>query len=224
MLIKDFMSTNVVTVDPDSSIVRANNLLKEKKIRRLCVVEKDKLVGIVTDSDIKQATPSKATTPSVGQIVYILSSGRIKDIMTKAPMTIEADMTLDDAALMMLDNKISSLPVLEEERLVGMITESDIFKALVIFTGVYQRGVKFGFEVPDKPGSIMEVTDTIRSYGGRIVSILTSYENARSGYSNVYLRAKGINSENLPLLKEHLQLRFQVLYMKPTDTTLRRAS
>lgn len=220
MLIKDFMSTNVVTVDPDSSIVRANNILKEKKIRRLCVVKEDKLIGIVTDSDIKQATPSKATTPSVGQIVYVLSSGRIKDIMTKAPKTIAADMTLDDAALMMLDNKISSLPVMENGRLVGMLTESDIFKALVIFTGVYQGGIKFGLEVPDKAGATMEVTDTIRSYGGRIVSILTSYENARSGCKNVYLRAKGITNENLAPLKEHLQVRFQVLYISGSTKRL----
>jgi acetoin utilization protein AcuB len=204
--------------------VTANKLLKEKKIRRLCVVEGEKLVGIVTDSDIKEATPSKATTPSVDQVVYVLSSGRIKDIMTKAPLTIEADMTLDDAALMMLDNKISSLPVMENGRLVGMITESDIFKALVIFTGVYQRGIKFGFEIADKPGSIREVTDTIRSYGGRIVSLLTSYENARSGYRNVYIRAKGISNEKVALLKEDLHQRFTVLYIKETTKRPSRSS
>jgi acetoin utilization protein AcuB len=105
---------------------------------------------------------------------------------------------------------------MEEGRLVGIITESDIFKALVIFTGVYQGGIKFGFEVSDKHGSIKKVTDTIRSYGGRIVSILTSYENARSGHRNVYLRAKGITNENVTLLKKHLQHRFKVLYVSET--------
>jgi len=214
MLIKEFMSTNVITVDPDASIVKANKILKEKGIRRLCVVKEDRLVGIVTDSDIKQATPSKTTTPSVGQIVYILSKGRIKDIMTKNPITIEADKTLDDGALIMLDDKISSLPVMENGHLVGIVTESDIFKALVMLTGVHQGGIKFGFEVVDKPGSIKEPTDVIRSHGGSVVSILTSYENAKNGFRNVYIRAKGITAVNLKPLKESLQHKFQVLYVK----------
>jgi len=152
MLIKEFMSPNVVTVDPESSIVRANKILKEKGIRRLCVVKEDRLVGIVTDSDIKHATPSKTTTPSVGQIVYILSKGRIKDIMTKDPITVGAGMALDDAALIMLENRISSLPVMENNRLIGIITESDIFKALVMLTGVHQGGIKFGFELSGRTG------------------------------------------------------------------------
>jgi len=217
MFIKNIISTDVVTVKPESSIVEANKIFKEKRIRRLCVVEGDKLIGIVTDSDIKEATHSKATSSSVDQIVYFLPKGRIKDIMTKDPITIEADRTLDDAALTMLNNRISSLPVVEKERLVGIITESDILQALVMLTGVRQGGIKFGFALPDKPGSIKEVTDVIRSHGGRIVSILTSYETAKNDFRDVYVRAKGIATENEEPLMENLQHKFPFLHVKEVE-------
>jgi acetoin utilization protein AcuB len=214
MLVKNWMSPNVITVSPDTSIVEAADILKEKRIRRLCVVKGKRLVGIVTDADIKEASPSDATTLSIHEMAYLLSRVKVKEIMTKDVITINSEATLDDAAVLMLKNKISSLPVMEKGDLVGIITESDLFKAFVTLTGVYQGGVQFGFELPDKPGSIKDVADVIRSYGGRMVSILTSYEDAREGFRNVYIRIKQLDAKKLKDLRDELSGKFRVLYVR----------
>jgi acetoin utilization protein AcuB len=213
MLVKNWMSTDVVTASPDTRLHDAADLLKTYRIRRLCVVKGDKLVGIVTDSDIKEASPSDATTLSIHELAYLLTQVKLKEILTKDPITIAADKTIDDAAVIMLKYRISSLPVMEGSRLVGIITESDIFKALVTLSGVYQGGIQFGFELVDRPGSIKEVADVIRSYEGRMVSILTSYENARQGFRNVYIRVKGLGNKKLHQLKEALAPKFRILYV-----------
>jgi len=213
MLIKNWMSTDVVTASPETGLVEAADLLKAHRIRRLCVVKGKKLVGIVTDSDIKEASPSDASTLTMQEMAYLLTKVKLKEIMTKDPIAIDADKTIDDAVVIMLRQRISSLPVMEGRRLVGIITESDIFKTLVTLTGVYQGGVQFGFELADKPGSIKEVADVIRSYGGRMVSILTSYENAREGFRNVYIRAKGLEHKKVKDFEEELARKFQILYV-----------
>jgi acetoin utilization protein AcuB len=212
MLVKYWMSPDVVTINPDSSLVEAAELLKEKRIRRLCVVKGKKLIGIVTDADLKEASPSDATTLSIHEMAYLLSKVKIKDIMTKKPITIEVDKAIDDAAVVMLKNRLSSLPVMDKKHLVGIITESDIFKALVALTGVHQKGVQFGFELEDKSGTIKDVGDIIRSHGGRMVSILTSYEDAREGFRNVYIRVKGLGAKKMKDLQDELNRRFRVFY------------
>jgi acetoin utilization protein AcuB len=212
MLVKHWMTPDVITVDPDCSLVEAADILKEKRIRRLCVVKGKKLVGIVTDADLKEASPSDATTLSIHEMAYLLAKVKIKDIMTKNPITIDVDKAIDEAAVVMLKNKLSSLPVMDKKNLVGIITESDIFKALVALTGVHQKGVHFGFELEDKSGTIKDVGDIIRSHGGRMVSILTSYEDAREGFRNVYIRVKGLETKKMNELKEDLSRRFRVFY------------
>ncbi len=114
----------------------------------------------------------------------------------------------------MLRHKISHLPVLSDKKeLVGLITETDIFKVLVSLTGIYRGGVQFGFELEDRSGSIKEVADVIREFGGRMVSILTSYEEAREGYRKVFIRIKDLDRQRLKELKERLEKNFRVLYM-----------
>ncbi|UCG80142.1 MAG: CBS domain-containing protein, partial [Desulfobacterales bacterium] len=190
MLVKSWMSPDVISVDEDTPMMKASIIMKEKKIRCLPVVDKKgKLVGIVTDNDLRDASPSKATTLDMYELNYLLSTIRVTSIMTKNLVFVRPDETVEFAAILMLENKISALPVIHNNgSLVGIITQTDIFKALISITGVYTGGVQFGLSLEDRPGSIGEAADLIRSYGGRIVSILSTREMAEEGRYNVYIR------------------------------------
>lgn len=214
MLIRNWMTRDPITVDPETPMMDAEHLMKDNKIRGLPVVKGKKLVGIVTDRDIKAASPSAATTLDMHELLYLLAKIKVKEIMTKDPITICDDDTVEEAAVVMLRHKISHLPVLSDKKeLVGLITETDIFKVLVSLTGIYRGGVQFGFELEDRSGSIKEVADVIREFGGRMVSILTSYEEAREGYRKVFIRIKDLDRQRLKELKERLEKNFRVLYM-----------
>ncbi len=214
MLVRRWMSTDVVTVSEDTSMMKASIIMKEKKIRSLPVVNKrGKVVGIVTDRDLRGAAPSKATTLDVYELNYLLSSMKIADIMTRNLVFARPDETVEFAAILMLENKISSLPVLDDkEDLVGIITQTDIFKVLINITGVYTGGIQFAFSLEDRPGSIKEVADVIRASDGRIVSILSTQETAEEGRRNVYIRSSALSDEELRSLVKELEERFVVLY------------
>lgn len=213
MLVKGWMVTDVVTVDEDTSMMKASIIMKEKKIRCLPVLnKKGDLVGIVSDRDLKDAAPSKATTLDVYELNYLLSSIKIKDLMTKSLVYVKPDETIEFAAILMLENKISSLPVINHKnKMVGVITQTDIFKVLINITGVYTGGIQFAFSLEDRPGSIKDPADVIRSYGGRIVSILSTRETAEEGRRNVYIRS-ALPDEKLRDLVQELEEKFVVLY------------
>jgi acetoin utilization protein AcuB len=136
MQVKDRMTPNPVTVTEDSSFEDALHLMKEKKVRRLPVVDKKgRLVGIVADKDLFSASPSPATSLSVFEVHYLLSKMKMKSLMTKRLITVGIDCPLEEAARIMVDHKIGSLPVLKENKLVGIITETDIFKTFVELLG-----------------------------------------------------------------------------------------
>jgi len=210
------MTTDVITVTEDMSMMKASILMKEKRIRSLPVVdEKGKLIGIVTDTDLRDASPSKATTLDVYELNYLLSSMKIKDLMTKEPAYVKPDETVEFAAILMVENKISSLPVINNKNaLIGIITQTDIFKVLLNITGVYTGGIQFAFSLEDRAGSIKEPADVIRSYGGRIVSILSTAaaETAEEGRRNVYIRCGTIAEDKLRGLVKELEDKFLVLY------------
>jgi acetoin utilization protein AcuB len=130
-LVRDWMTANPVTIGPKTSLHEAHALMKEKRVRRLLVVEDERLVGIITLGDVREAEPSSATSLSIFELHYLLAKLTIDEIMTKDPLTVAADATIRDAAKLMLDQKIGGLPVVEGSTLVGIITESDIFRVLV---------------------------------------------------------------------------------------------
>ena len=213
MLIRDIMTEKVLTVSPETEMLDASHILKENRIRHLCVSKGDRLVGVLTDSDLKEAGPSDATGLSVHEITFLLTKVQVKEIMSKDPVTIGPDRTVEEASLLMLKHHISCLPVLNRKDLVGIVTETDIFKALSMLTGIHQGGVKFGLELKDEAGSIKEATDIMRAQGGRLVSIMTSYENARDGFRNVYIRVKGLGVKALEKVEDELRDRCRVLYV-----------
>jgi len=219
MLVKNWMRKRVITVDVKDSMQNAIKVLKENDIRMLPVMKKGKLVGIITDRDLKRASASDATTLEIHELIYLLSRIKVGEIMTKNPITVPFDYTLEETADILVSNKISGVPVLDREgQIVGAITQTDIFRALISLTGLRKRGIQFGFLLDDRPGSIKEVADIIRKYGGRMVSILSSYDRTTYGpiqkeYRKVYIRMYGIDRNNLPQVKEELNSRAKVLYM-----------
>ncbi|MEZ4526679.1 MAG: CBS and ACT domain-containing protein [Desulfobacterales bacterium] len=213
MLVKNWMNKNVVTVDVNDSMQNAISLIKEHQIRMLPVLEKGKLVGIITDRDLKKASASDATTLEIHELMYLLAKLKIRKIMTKNPVTVPPDFTLEETAELLLNRKISGIPVLSPEgTVVGTITQSDIFRAFISLSGFGHKGIQFAFQIADQPGSIKEITDVIRAFGARIVSILTSYDNVPEGFRKVYIRLYSINREALDQLKTQLKDRAKMLY------------
>lgn len=214
MLVKNWMSKTVITLDENDSMLTAMKLLKAHDIRMLPVMKDNKLVGILTDRDIKRASASDATALEIHELIFLISQITAKEIMTKNPITIPFDFTVEETAEVLLKNKISGAPVLDEERrIVGAITQTDLFNALISLTGVGKRGIQFAFQLEDRPGSIKEVANIIRKYKGRMVSILSTYERVPDGQRKVYIRAYGIGRAKLPELKEALRKEAMLLYM-----------
>jgi acetoin utilization protein AcuB len=214
MLVKDWMSKKVITLKVDDTMQNAINLSMEHHISMMPVMEEGKLVGIVTDRDLKRASPSDATLLDIQQIMGHLSLLEVGAIMSRYPITIPLDHTLEEAAEVLLTNDISGAPVVDEQgEIKGVITKSDMFKALISLSGLSKRGLQFGFLLKDHAGSIKDVTDVIRKYNGKLVSILSSYEKAPDGYRHVYIRAFDIDHGVLPQLKEELKAQGTMLYM-----------
>jgi acetoin utilization protein AcuB len=214
MLVKDWMSKPAITIDVNASMNDAIKLFKKNNIKMLPVMEKDRLVGIITDRDIKRASASDATTLEIHELLYLISKIMIKEIMTKNPVTVSPDYTVEETAEVLLKHNISGVPVVDHYgTIVGVMTQNDIFKTIISLTGVEKRGIQFGMEVEDRPGSIKEVTDIIREYGGRMASILTSYDMVPKGFRRVYIRMYGIDRFKIDRLKEALKEKARLLYM-----------
>lgn len=214
MLVKYWMRKAVITVNVNDSMQEAISRMREYFVPLLPVIKDGKLVGVVTDRDLKRASASDATTLDIHELVYLISNIKVGDIMTKNPITVRRDATLEETAYLLLKHKISGAPVVDEDgRLVGTIGQRDLFRALIALTGFEKRGLQFAFKVEDRPGTIKEVTDIIRAYGGRLVSILTSYDRASAGYRHVYVRAFNLDRSKIPEMLAELKTKSSVLYM-----------
>ncbi len=218
MLVVNWMSTRLVGVSPDDSMSHAIRLLKENHIGRLPVIDQGgKLAGIVSDKDLKRAGASDATALEVHELAYLLSRVKVKDIMTPNPITVHLYDTIEEAALLMLENKISGLPVVDDQGMVAaMLTQSDIFRALISLTGVTRGGIQFAIDLPDEAGSIKQASDIIRKYGGRMVSILSSSDRVAEGRRKVYIRMKSIDRSKLMEIKDELAQVGVLLYIVDT--------
>ena len=213
MLARNWMSKNVITVDVNGSLLDAIKLLKHNDIGRLPVMKEGKLVGIVTDRDVKSASASDATSLEVHELLYLLSTLKIEKIMTRDPITVPPDFTIEEIAQVLLENRISGLPVVDDQdQLVGIITQNDLFRALIYLTGECKKGIQFAFKVEDRPGSTKELADIIRNYNGRLASTLSSSQNSPEGYRNVYIKAYQIDREKISELKNELRGKATMLY------------
>jgi acetoin utilization protein AcuB len=170
MLVGERMKQPVITIPPDMPIVDALNLMKRERIRRTPVVKDGKLVGIVSDKDLLNASPSPATSLSVWEMNYLLSKITVRDVMSKKVLTVGEDTPIEEAARIMADNKIGGLPVMRGEAVAGIITETDLFKILLELMGAREMGVRVTALIPNKPGVLAELTGAIFAVGGNFIA------------------------------------------------------
>jgi acetoin utilization protein AcuB len=170
MFVGERMSYPVVTVNPDMPINEALSLMRRERIRRTPVIKDNKLVGIVSDKDLLNASPSPATSLSIWEMNYLLSKITVKDVMTKDVQTVTHDTPIEEAARVMADNKIGGLPVIRDEKVVGIITETDLFKIFLEMMGAREKGVRCTVIVLNKPGELAKITQALTSIGGDFVA------------------------------------------------------
>ena len=214
MLVKYWMSKDVVTITPADSMKRAMDLIKKHQIHQLPVMKDNKLIGMLTDGDLKRASASDATTLDVHELIYLLDKIKVSDIMSKPAITVPQDFTIEEAAEILQRHKIAALPVVDSNGdLKGIITQHDLFSALVSLTGLHDRGLHIAILLADRPGSIMEVANLVRQIGGKMASIMTSYKRCQEGYRRVYFRVYNIDREKTDALLEQIGRMAQLLYM-----------
>jgi acetoin utilization protein AcuB len=214
MLVKNWMSKEVITVDADDTMQNAIYILQEQNIKMLPVMDDASLVGIITDRDLKKASPSDATTLDMHELLFLISKIKVRDLMKEPVFTARPDDTVEEAAALLLEKKISGLPVIDENnRLVGIITRSDIFRVLLSLSGLGKKGIQFAIRIKDMPGIIKEVRELIHEHGGRTASILSSSDNAPEGYLNFYFRIYQIDREKLPSLLDKVREKGTLLYV-----------
>ncbi|MBU1228902.1 MAG: CBS and ACT domain-containing protein [Proteobacteria bacterium] len=201
MLVKDWMAAPVFTVGAEASISEVVNLMREKQVKHIPVVDEGALLGVISDRDIKQYTPSKGTSLDIFEINYLLAKTKAREIMRAKVLTTSPETPVEEAAMVLYDNNIGCLPVVEGGRLVGIISDRDMYRVLVEITGARRGGVRVSLPVEDRPGSIREVGDLIRTHGFRLQSILSSNDKAAPGQRYVVLRVFG-NGDQQALRKE----------------------
>jgi acetoin utilization protein AcuB len=172
MLIRERMTRSPVLCSPDLSVNEAFDLIKKEHIRRIPVVNKNgKLIGIVSDKDLLRVTPSPATTLSAFEVPYLLSKVKVQDVMTRKVITVKEDTPIEDAARIMVDNKIGGLPVVDDDNaVVGIITETDIFKTFIELLGARKPGVRMTMYVANARGELAKTTQAVAEVGGDIVA------------------------------------------------------
>jgi acetoin utilization protein AcuB len=174
MQVKDRMTSSPITATEDTSFEEALHMMKEKKIRRLPIVTKSgHITGIVVQKDLFSASPSTATSLSVFEVHYLLSKLKMKDVMTRRVVSVGDDCPLEEAARIMVDYKIGCLPITKDGKLVGIITETDIFKTFVEIMGGREKGLRLTLDVTERKGELAAVAGEIAKHNGNIISVAT---------------------------------------------------
>ncbi|MDY6970704.1 MAG: CBS and ACT domain-containing protein [Thermodesulfobacteriota bacterium] len=218
MLIEKYMTANPKTIGKNISAVRAYELMKKHGVRRFPVVSNGEIIGIITDSDLRSAGPSQVISFDEAErklfpdLYDLLKRITAEEIMERDVISIGPDQSVVKAAETMLKNRVSGLPVLDsQKRLVGIITESDIFKVLVDFSGINTGKITLGFRLEDSPGAIQKVVDIIRENDGRVAGIFVLYPEDDQGYRHVYIRLKDFAPEKLEKLKNAVKAEFAII-------------
>jgi acetoin utilization protein AcuB len=212
MLVRERMTRTPVTVHPETPVTEALRLMRERKVRRFPVLDSNgRLVGIVSDKDLLHASPSPATTLSMWEIPDLLAKIRIEHVMTRDVVTVADDTPLETAARVMADRKIGGLPVMSGETLVGIITETDLFKSLLEMLGGRRPGIRIAVGVADAKGTLAQVTNAVFAAGGNIVG-LGVHELPGGDEWQVMLKVQDVGEEALvaalrPVVREVIDVR-----------------
>jgi acetoin utilization protein AcuB len=211
MLVKERMSQPVISVAPDLPIMEALNLMKREEIRRTPVMKDGKMIGIVSERDLLDASPSDATSLSVWEVNYLLSRVPVSDVMTKKVLTLEEDTPIEEAARIMVDNKLGGLPVMRGNSVVGLITETDLFKCFLELMGARELGVRVTAMVVDKPGVLANITTAVNDGGGNFISFGT-FSGKDPSHREITFKVSGIDQSLVlgvvnPLVEEIIDIR-----------------
>ena len=209
MFVRERMTVNPLTVDETTPVFEAGELLRQNNIARLPVVKDGKLIGIITQEDLLKVSPSQATTLSVWELNYVLSKIQVKDGMTKNPVVISPDATLEEAALVMRDKRVGALPVVEDEKLIGIIAESDIFDAFLDLMGLKRTGTRLTIDLEDRIGAIADLTEIIKKEGVNIISMALFHNPDDQG--KLVLRLESNQSDQV--IKEIRSKGFKVVHI-----------
>ena len=200
------MTKPPVAVTEDTSIDRALRLMQDENVRRFPVLGKGgRLVGIISEKDLLYASPSPATTLSMWEIPYLLSKIKVKDVMVKKVVTVTEDTPLEEAARIMADNQVGGLPVMQRDKLVGIITETDVFKVLLEMLGAREETVRLTLLVPNQKGVLAQITDRIAKMGGNILALGTLMSDG-SNSRQLTIRVTDVPEEQLVAVMEDLGL------------------
>lgn len=183
MYIRNEMTKDMITVTPDTTILKTMDLFNDNSFSQFPVVQDGKLVGLITEKILMDVTPSKATTLSIYEINYLLSKTKVSDVMEKNIITATPNMLLEEAAMLLRDKKIGSLPIVEDDdKLVGIITSSDITNAFIRLMGCDDKGTRIALKAEDKLGNLANITTIIKDYNINISSIsIYSNEDYEAG-------------------------------------------
>jgi acetoin utilization protein AcuB len=195
------MSHPVISVTPETPVHEALAMFKKEHIRRAPVVKEGKLLGIVSDSDLLNASPSLATTLSIWEVNYLVSKVTVKQVMTKKVKTIDVDTPIEDAARIMADAKIGGMPVTRHGKIIGMITATDLFKILLEMMGAREKGVRATILIEDKVGEIAKVSKSIADAGGNIIAV-GMYAGPEVGKWGVTFKVLGVKKETVKAAME----------------------
>lgn len=205
MLVKEVMTPNPVVIEPDMAVTRARRLMKEDNIRHLPVVREGKgLVGLITRDALNRALPSELTSLSIWEINYHLDRIKARDVMVKKVISVTEDATVEDAAQLMIDNRVGSLPVMRDEQLVGIVTEIDLLGALSRLMGWRQPGVRLTVQVLDEPGQLARVATAIADAGGLLVGG-GSYPAPEPLKANIVFKVRNVAFDDLTGLLESME-------------------
>lgn len=205
MLVGNRMTPNPITVTPDLSIAETMEWMQRENVRRFPVVDKDrKLLGIVTHTDLLYASPSSATSLTMWEISYLLAQVTVREVMTKKVITVGEDATLEDAARLMVENKVGSLPVMRDGIIAGIITESDIFRVFLEMMGAREKGIRLSLLAPYVKGSMAKITSAITSAGGLILAFDTFLGEDSSNWGCTLKVAEITQEELLAAVEEHV--------------------
>ena len=170
MFVGERMSRPVISVSPDAPINEVLIMFRKEHIRRAPVIKNGKLVGIISERDLLNASPSSATSLSVWELNYLISKVTVKDVMSKKVISIDTDTPIEEAARIMADKKIGGLPVTSAGTVVGIITETDLFKIFLELMGARQKALRVTATIPEQPGELAKVTRAIANAGGDFIA------------------------------------------------------
>ncbi|NMC11500.1 MAG: CBS domain-containing protein [Chloroflexi bacterium] len=203
MLVNKRMKSPVITVQHDMPIVDALNLMKQEHIRRAPVIKDGKLVGIVSEKDILNASPSPATSLSVWEINYLISKIKVSEVMNKNVYTVTEDTPIEEAARIMADKKIGGLPVMRGDHVVGIITETDLFKIFLELMGARENGIRATVLIQEQRGQLAQLTQAIANAKGNFIAF-GQFAGADQSNRTVTFKVSGITAEELKKLIEPL--------------------